>query len=68
MLVSYNPAMFDAPRSLRSDPAELGVAAEGWVELVTSQALQIEKLKHQLAGHQRRRFGSRSESVDQLNL
>ena len=39
MLVSYNPAMFDALRSLRSDPAELGVAAEGLVELVTSQAL-----------------------------
>lgn len=38
------------------------------MELAKSQALQIEKLKHQLAGHQRHRFGSRSESAGQLNL
>jgi len=30
--------------------------------------LMIEKLKHQLAGHQRHRFGSKSETVDQLAL
>ncbi|MDP7184428.1 MAG: IS66 family transposase [Paracoccaceae bacterium] len=60
--------MFDAPKSLPSDPAELRVAAEGLVELAKAQALEIEKLKHQLAGHQRHRFGSRSESADQLNL
>ena len=35
---------------------------------VKSQALLIEKLKHQLAGHNRNRFGSKSESLDQLNL
>jgi len=35
---------------------------------VKSQALLIEKLKHQLAGHNRHRFGSKSESLDQLNL
>ena len=28
----------------------------------------IEKLKHQLAGQNRHRFGVRSESLDQLNL
>ena len=60
--------MFITPKSLPSDPAELRVAAEGLVELAKSQALQIEKLKHQLAGHQRHRFGSKSESSDQLNL
>ena len=60
--------MFTTPKSLPSDPAELRVAAEGLVELAKSQALQIEKLKHQLAGHQRHRFGSKSESSDQLNL
>lgn len=60
--------MFDAPKSLPSDPGELRVAAEGLVELAKAQALEIEKLKHQLAGHQRHRFGSRSESADQLNL
>jgi transposase len=30
--------------------------------------LMIEKLKHQLAGHQRYRFGARSETADQLEL
>ena len=60
--------MFAPLKSLPSDPTELSVAAEGLVELAKSQALQIEKLKHQLAGHQRYRFGSKSESADQLNL
>ncbi len=60
--------MFETPKSLPSDPIELRVAAEGLVELAKAQALQIEKLKHQLAGHQRHRFGSKSESSDQLNL
>lgn len=35
---------------------------------VTSQALLIEKLKHQLVGQNRHRFGVRSENLDQLNL
>jgi transposase len=30
--------------------------------------LLIEKLKHQLAGHRRHRFGARSETLDQLDL
>ena len=60
--------MFTTPKSLPSNPAELRIAAEGLVELAKTQALQIEKLKHQLAGHQRHRFGSKSESSDQLNL
>ena len=60
--------MFTTSKSLPSDPTELRIAAEGLVELAKTQALQIEKLKHQLAGHQRHRFGSKSESADQLNL
>ncbi len=60
--------MFDAPKSLPSDPGALRAAAEGLVELAKAQALEIEKLKHQLAGHNRHRFGSKSESADQLNL
>ena len=39
-------AMFDAPKSLPSDPGELRVAAERLVELAKAQALEIEKLKH----------------------
>lgn len=61
-------AMLKAPNTLPSDPTELRATAEGLVELAKSQALEIEKLKHQLEGHQRHRFGSKSESSDQLNL
>ena len=60
--------MFDAPKSLPSYPGALRVAAEGLVELAKAQALETEKLKHQVAGHNRHRFGSKSESADQLNL
>jgi len=35
---------------------------------VKSQALMIKKLKHELAGHKRHRFGSSSESLDQLQM
>ena len=35
---------------------------------VKSQAVLIEKLKHQLAGMRQHRFGSRSEVLDQLAL
>ena len=60
--------MRDPPKILPSDPSELRAAAEGLVELAKAQALEIEKLKHQLAGHRKHRFGSKSESTDQLNL
>jgi len=35
---------------------------------IRSQALLIERLKHQIAGHNRHRFGAKSETLDQLNL
>lgn len=60
--------MFDASKSLPSDLGELRVAAESLVELAKAQAFEIEKLKHQLAWHNWHRFGSKSESADQLNL
>jgi len=60
--------MLNAPQSLPSNPAELRQTAEGLVELVKSQALRIAKLEHQLAGHRRHRFGSKSETMDQLQL
>ena len=50
------------------DPAELRRANTLLAAEVKSQALLIEKLQHQLAGHNRHRFGSKSESLDQLNL
>lgn len=60
--------MLDAPETLPSDPAELRETAESLVALVKSQALRIAKLEHQLAGHRRHRFGSKSETMDQLQL
>ena len=50
------------------DPAELRAVNSLLADEVKSQALLIEKLKHQLAGQTRHRFGVRSESLDQLNL
>ena len=35
---------------------------------IKAQAMLIEKLKHQIAGHNRHRFGVKSETLDQLNL
>ena len=60
--------MLQAPKSLPSDPAALRVTAEGLMELAKAQALRIAKLEHQLAGHNRHRFGSKSETADQLDL
>ncbi len=60
--------MFNGTQALPADPAELRVAAEGLVSLVKVQALRIAKLEHQLAGLRRHRFGSTSESLDQLQL
>ena len=50
------------------DPAELLAMNRLLAEEVKSQALSIEKLKHQIAGHNRHRFGTGSESPDQLNM
>lgn len=50
------------------DPEELRAVNRLLADEVKSQALMIEKLKHQLAGQNRHRFGVRSESLDQLNL
>jgi transposase len=53
---------------LPEDPTELRVLSKILAAEVKSQALLIEKLKHQLAGRNRHRFGSKSENLDQLNL
>ena len=66
--MGYDPAMLGETQVLPEDPAELREAAEGLVALVKAQALRIAKLEHQLAGLRRHRFGSTSESLDQLQL
>lgn len=60
--------MLEDAGSLPEDPAELRETAANLMVLVKSQALHIEKLKHELAGHRRHRFGSTSETLDQLQL
>ncbi len=68
MPAGYAPAMWSGTQALPEDPAELREVAEGLVALVKAQALRIAKLEHQLAGLRRHRFGSISESLDQLQL
>jgi transposase len=58
--------MLDALKSLPEDPAELRAVSERLMVEVQSQAYQIEKQKAELAGHRKARFGSKSESLDQL--
>ena len=67
-MAGYKPVMLDDPSKLPDDPRELKSVAVQLASTVKSQALEIAKLKHQLAGHRQHRFGSRSETSDQLNL
>ncbi len=60
--------MLDDLQTLPEDAAELKALVGLLGNEVKSQALLIEKLKHQLAGHNRHRFGSNSESLDQLQM
>lgn len=60
--------MLDDLKSLPKDPEELRAISELLMAEVKSQAYQIEKLKSELAGHQKARFDSKSESMDQLAL
>ena len=50
------------------DPAELKVANKLLADEVKALTLKVEQLQHQLHGHNRHRFGSKSESADQINL
>lgn len=60
--------MLDEFKPLPEDPAELRQVTELLMREVKSQALMIEKLQHQLHGANRNRFGSKSESLVQLQL
>jgi transposase len=67
-LIGYTMGMLDDLETLPDDAEEL----KGLVGLLAgelkSRDILIEKLRHQLAGHARHRFGSRSESLDQLRM
>jgi transposase len=60
--------MLDNAKNLPNNAAALKDLVTPLTSEVKSQALLIEKLKHQLAGMRQHRFGSRSETLDQLAL
>ena len=60
--------MLDSAKSLPEDPDELRRFTALLLAEVKSQAMLIEKLRHQLAGHRSHRFGPSSETIDQLQL
>lgn len=60
--------MLDVVKSLPEDPDELRQFTALLLAEVKSQAMLIEKLRYQLAGHRNHRFGSSSESIEQLQL
>lgn len=60
--------MLNTAQNLPDEPTELKHLVGLLSSEVKSQALLIEKLKHQLAGMRRHRFGASSEALDQLQL
>jgi hypothetical protein len=54
--------------SLPGNPAELRAMNRLLAAEVKALTLKVEQLQHQLAGHNRHRFGTKSESLDQLQL
>ena len=60
--------MVEGAASLPEDEGELRAFTARLLAEVKSQALLIEKLRHQLAGHRAYRYGSSSESIEQLHL
>ncbi len=51
-----------------NDPEELRAVNRLMADEVKALSLKVEQLQHQLHGHNRHRFGSKSEGLDQLNL
>ena len=60
--------MLDEAATLPDDPDDLRSLAERLIAEVKAQAILIEKLRHQLAGHRAHRFGASAETADQLQL
>ena len=60
--------MLDDTVALPEDPEELRAFNARLLAEVKAQAVLIEKLRHQLAGHARHRFGASSETAEQLQL
>lgn len=60
--------MLDKTLTLPEDPEELRSFTARLLAEVKAQAILIEKLRHQLAGHRAHRFGASSETAEQLQL
>ena len=60
--------MLDFAKSLPEDPEDLRRFTALLLAEVKAQAMLIEKLRHQLAGHRNHRFGTSSETIEQLQL
>ena len=60
--------MLDQTVTLPEDPEELRSFTARLLAEVKAQAILIEKLRHQLAGHRAHRFGASSETAEQLQL
>ena len=60
--------MGNAASDLPEDVAALQVMVQSKDAEIRVRDLMIEKLKHQIAGHRKHRFGSKSETLDQLAL
>ena len=60
--------MLEVFKSLPEDPDELRTVSAQMMQHIQPQAYQIEKLKAELYGHRKARFGAKSEGIDQLAL
>ena len=60
--------MLDTTQSLPEAPDDLRRFTALLLAEVKSQAMLIEKLRHQLVGHWSHRFGTSSETIEQLQL
>ncbi|MFC3571697.1 IS66 family transposase, partial [Paracoccus simplex] len=60
--------MLDQTLTLPEDPEELRSFTARLLAEVKAQAILIERLRHQLAGHRAHRFGASSETAEQLQL
>jgi transposase len=67
-LFRYDQTMPDLAKSLPEHPGDLRRFTALLLAEVKSQALLIAKLRHQLAGHRIHRFGTSSETIEQLQL
>ena len=60
--------MLDGAKNLPDDPSELKALVTLLASELKNRDLKIADLQHRLAGLNRHRFGSTSESLDQLRL